>query len=199
MSHTNSTPNFNLPQFVANDTPAWLTDINGAFSDIDTNMASIQNIANTASGTATGASTKADQLDAELDTTNSNVSTVQANLASVTTRVGTLETEYTTVSGDLNTLTSQVEQNTHDISTLEQVQGIATYTHVLQGTIHTLAGDGENGQFFATANYNEGDTFMVNGTVKTVVYQIGGNLPNEYFVTGACVRFVVSGNNIYFF
>lgn len=38
MSHSTSTPNYNLPQFAASDKPAWLTDINGAFSDIDTGM-----------------------------------------------------------------------------------------------------------------------------------------------------------------
>lgn len=41
MSHTNSTPNYNLPEFVSNDKPAWLVDINGAFSDIDTAMKAI--------------------------------------------------------------------------------------------------------------------------------------------------------------
>ena len=38
MSHTNSTANYNLPQFVGTDTPAWLTDVNGAMSAIDTQM-----------------------------------------------------------------------------------------------------------------------------------------------------------------
>ena len=35
MAHTNSTPNYNLPQFLSSDKPAWLTDINNAFYDID--------------------------------------------------------------------------------------------------------------------------------------------------------------------
>lgn len=35
MAHTNSTANYNLPQFLSTDKPAWLTDINNAFYDID--------------------------------------------------------------------------------------------------------------------------------------------------------------------
>lgn len=48
MSHTNSTTNYSLPQFVTTDKPAWLTDINGAMSAIDT---AIKNAAD-AAGTA---------------------------------------------------------------------------------------------------------------------------------------------------
>lgn len=36
MSHTNSTEHYSLPQFVGNDKPSWLTDINNAFEAIDT-------------------------------------------------------------------------------------------------------------------------------------------------------------------
>ena len=48
MSHTNSTTNYGLPQFLTGDKPAWLTDINNAFSDIDTAVYNAQTKANTA-------------------------------------------------------------------------------------------------------------------------------------------------------
>lgn len=48
MSHTNSTTNYGLPQFLTSDKPAWLTDINNAFSDIDTAVYNAQTKANTA-------------------------------------------------------------------------------------------------------------------------------------------------------
>ena len=38
MSHTNSTTNYALPQFLSSDKPAWMADINVAFSDIDAQM-----------------------------------------------------------------------------------------------------------------------------------------------------------------
>ena len=38
MSHTNTTTNYGLPQFLSSDKPAWMADINVAFADIDTQM-----------------------------------------------------------------------------------------------------------------------------------------------------------------
>lgn len=55
MAHTNSTPNYNLPQFVTTDKPAWLTDINGAFSDIDTAIDAAKDAADDAQSDATQA------------------------------------------------------------------------------------------------------------------------------------------------
>ena len=55
MSHTNSTPNYNLPQFVGTDKPTWLNDVNGAFSSIDTQMKANADSATTANTTASTA------------------------------------------------------------------------------------------------------------------------------------------------
>ena len=59
MGHTNSTTNYNLPQFMTTDKPAWLTDINGAFNAIDTGMHNAQTKADTADNNATQALTDA--------------------------------------------------------------------------------------------------------------------------------------------
>ena len=55
MSHTNSTTNYSLPQFVTTDKPAWLTDVNNAYVAIDTGMNNAQTKANTADSNATQA------------------------------------------------------------------------------------------------------------------------------------------------
>ena len=55
MSHTNSTTNYNLPQFVGTDKPTWLNDVNGAFSAIDTQMKANADSATTAGTNATTA------------------------------------------------------------------------------------------------------------------------------------------------
>ena len=48
MSHTNSTTHYSLPQFVTSDKPAWLTDINNAYTAIDTGIYNAQTDATTA-------------------------------------------------------------------------------------------------------------------------------------------------------
>lgn len=55
MSHTNSTTNYNLPQFLPTDKPFWLTDINGAFSTIDTAIDAAKDAADAAQTDATQA------------------------------------------------------------------------------------------------------------------------------------------------
>ena len=55
MSHTNSTTNYSLPQFITTDKPAWLTDINNAFLAIDNGMDAAKDAADNAQGDATQA------------------------------------------------------------------------------------------------------------------------------------------------
>lgn len=55
MSHTNSTTNYGLPQFLTSDKPAWLTDINNAFSDIDAGIKAAKDAGDGAQGDATQA------------------------------------------------------------------------------------------------------------------------------------------------
>lgn len=68
MSHTNSTTNYNLPQFVGSDKPTWLTDVNGAMSAIDAQMKLNADSATTAGTDATTANTSIGTL-ANLTTT----------------------------------------------------------------------------------------------------------------------------------
>lgn len=52
MSHTNTTTNYGLPQFLSSDNPAWMADINVAFSDIDGQMKTNADAASAAQTTA---------------------------------------------------------------------------------------------------------------------------------------------------
>lgn len=68
MSHSNSTANYNLPQFVGGDKPTFLGDINSAYTQIDAQMkvnadgvASATGLANTAQETASEAQASAEQ------------------------------------------------------------------------------------------------------------------------------------------
>lgn len=55
MGHTNSTTNYSLPQFTSTDKPAWLTDVNSAYSAIDTAIKNAQDAGDNAQGDATQA------------------------------------------------------------------------------------------------------------------------------------------------
>lgn len=111
MSHTNSTANYNLPQFVGTDKPAWLGDINPAMSAIDTAIKTASDNASSAS-TGTTANTSAigdltnltttaktnlvsaiNELDSDLGTTSTQVSTNTGNIGNLQTSVNSLGTD----------------------------------------------------------------------------------------------------------
>ena len=66
MSHTNSTANYSLPQFINTDKPAWLTDVNNAYAAIDTAIKAASDAAVTADGKATSAATTANAADLKI-------------------------------------------------------------------------------------------------------------------------------------
>lgn len=83
MGHTNSTPNYNLPQFLTTDKPAWLTDINGAFSAIDTGIDAAKDAADAAQGDATQALTDAGNASTAASTADAKGSGAVASIAPV--------------------------------------------------------------------------------------------------------------------
>ena len=95
MSHTNSTTHYNLPQFLTSDKPAWLTDINNAFSDIDTAVYNAQSKANTADTNASQA-----LLDASDAATAASTADAKGGGA-VASMADTFQTTETYAVGDL--------------------------------------------------------------------------------------------------
>ena len=94
MSSTNHTTNYNLPQFLGADKPAWLGDINPAFSAIDTQMKANDTKAQkgvddaaTAKGRADDAYTLADGAKTDAGTAQGTANTAIANASAVNTKV----------------------------------------------------------------------------------------------------------------
>lgn len=96
MSHTNSTANYKLPQFLSTDKPAWIADINPAMLAIDENLKVASD--NASSGLAQAESamqtaTAANELAGEANDTATSALTKATNA----------ETSITDVSNKLNT------------------------------------------------------------------------------------------------
>lgn len=82
MSHTNSTTNYNLPQFVGTDKPTWLNDVNGAFASIDAQM-------KLNADSATSASTSATTANNAIGTLTNLETTAKTDLVSAVNEVNT--------------------------------------------------------------------------------------------------------------
>ena len=98
MSHTNSTANLSLPQFIGTDKPTWLSDVNGAFAAIDSYagsndaaLAIVDGKADTAIGDASSAVTTA-----------TNAATTAGNAATTATNANTIAGNALTVANGIN-------------------------------------------------------------------------------------------------
>ena len=99
MSHTNTTANYNLPQFTGTDKPSWLTDVNGAMTSIDTQMKANADANTTTAGdlsTLTGRVTTAEEnittLGSQLSTTANVASNASTTATNANTKATALET-----------------------------------------------------------------------------------------------------------
>lgn len=118
MSHTNSTSNYNLPQFVGSDTPGWLTDVNGAMSDIDAAIYARQQ----------GVATNANNITA-LD---SRLTSAEGSIATAGTNITDLQTDMTALEGTVSSNTTAIGNNTANISALNTlVSGLSAKMPVI--------------------------------------------------------------------
>lgn len=118
--HTNSTTNYELPQFIGTDKPQWLTDINQAFLAIDTNLYSASSsatLANTSIGTLSDLTTTAktdlvsaiNEVDSDLGTLSTTVANHTTAIGDNTTAIGTLANLTTTAKTDLVSAVNEVD------------------------------------------------------------------------------------------
>ena len=116
MGSTNFTPNYNLPQFIGTDKPAWLTDVNTAFSNIDTAIKNAADDASNAVSTAGSASSAASGAVNSVNTLNTQINTPGTGLAAQVSAQGTDITDIkneigtTPLTTVAQTLTGAVEE-----------------------------------------------------------------------------------------
>lgn len=151
MSHTNSTTNYNLPQFVGTDKPAWLGDINPAMASIDTAIKNAKDAGDTADGKATQAQTEVDALENTVGTLN--------------TTVGTLSTTVTAQGGDINTNATNISTLNTKLNTLINKFDISDYNVIT--TVSALANVATLACTLTLAQNSDGSLFKLYGTLYT--------------------------------
>lgn len=118
MGHTNSTVNYNLPQFVGTDKPSWLGDVNGAFLAIDTAIAAAKAQADSAAGGVAGLQTVVGGHTTQIGTLTDTVTAQGGTLNSVTALIGngTPTTTDQTIIGAINELASIAEAGSVEVT-----------------------------------------------------------------------------------
>lgn len=124
---TNKTPNYGLPIFIGSDKPSWLTDWNGAMTEIDSLLKEIAT-----NGSAN--STQIEGLKTSLETANNAITALQEGLSTTTENT----TKNTTDIGTLNSSMSGVQDDLIAQNTL--VKTLSTTVATLSETVSRLEG-----------------------------------------------------------
>lgn len=102
MAFTNQTPNYGLPQWIGTDKPTYLSDQNGAYLTIDTQLKSIEieatdakGIASAAQGAANTALSTSQSNSSAIVTINNTITTVQSNQTTLENTVNTVQSNQT--------------------------------------------------------------------------------------------------------
>lgn len=109
MSYTNKTPNYNLPQYVADDKPTYLGDFNKAMLDIDTNMKAIDNKATSSVATANTANATATEALETATDAQANVSNAQTLATEAKQLATTANTTANTANTNASTANTKAE------------------------------------------------------------------------------------------
>lgn len=135
MGSTNKTAHYELPQFVANDKPSWLGDVNQAMEAIDTGIYG-------AKSSADGAQTTANNAVAGVQTANTRMDGMQTQLDTVATQANQTATA-------VNQHTSSIATNSANINTLNSRMGNTDISDIGDGTvtgaIEAISGGGGGG------------------------------------------------------
>lgn len=135
MGHTNSTVNYNLPQFVGTDKPSWLSDVNGAFLAIDTAIAAAKTTADSAAGGVASLQNTVGSHTTQIGTLTDTVTAQGGTLNSVTALIGngTPTTTDQTIIGAINEINAEVNPGSVSVT----ADGVKTYAELLN-TLHDL-------------------------------------------------------------
>lgn len=140
MGSTNKTAHYELPQFVANDKPSWLGDVNEAMEAIDAGIYGAKSSADGAQQTANNAVAGVQSAGTRMDGIQTQLDTVATQANQTATTVAGHTSSIATNSANINTLNSRMGST--DISAI----GDGTVT----GAINAIAQGGGGSSAYPT-------------------------------------------------
>ena len=134
--HTNSTENYDLPQFVGTDKPTWLGDFNTAMSTIDTAVGTNASAITSLGTRVTSAEGIASQASTDVAGLTSTVNTLSGNVQSVTTTANNAQSTATSALNTANTANGKADTNATNIGDLTDLE--TTVKTDLVSAVNTL-------------------------------------------------------------
>lgn len=175
MSHTGSTTNYNLSQFVGTDKPAWLTDYNGDMTAIDAQM-KLNSTAATTAGTNAG-------------TALTNIGTLTDLTTSIKTSavaaINEVDAHADTAQATANSASSTASAASASITALTAYLGLTNTAQISSANISISAGSINQKEMSYASN--------AAGTLgKLYGYLYGVTIPSASTITISSLPFSVS-------
>ena len=131
MSFTNQTQHYGLPQWVGEDKPTFLVDMNNAYAKIDEELYNASAESASALQLASSANNKGDTVLQNLSETNEEVSRVNSEIVMLKGSCTTVENRVTQLEGGSGSVSTQLQALQNDVNLLKSVdnsvkQDIAT-------------------------------------------------------------------------
>lgn len=148
MSYTNKTPNYDLPQYTADDKPTYLGDFNKAMLDIDTAMKNNENLASSANSNSENASTTAQEALTSATQASKDASEAKASIAQVSTIANNAQTTATnaqTTASSANTTATNAQSLAETANSTAQTAN--STSDAVQSSLQTLSNDISNWYF----------------------------------------------------
>lgn len=116
MAHTNSTDNYNLPQWVGTDKPTFLGDFNGAFAAIDAQMKVNADGIVTADDKAENATTLANDAQDDVDALTTRVATAESDIDANSARISVHDTDIANITQSITTINTALNNKQDTIT-----------------------------------------------------------------------------------
>ena len=142
MSATNSTPNYQLPQYIGTDVPSYLGDFNKAMLDIDTAIKGVDNKATSAEGSVATANANASEALENAQSASTKADTAQATATQAQSTANSANSTAGTANSTANTA---LETAQSALQTANNAQTTANQTNTDIGNWVQPSNVGANG------------------------------------------------------
>ena len=145
MSYTNKTPNFELPQYVADDKPSYLGDFNQAMLKIDTDMKTIDNKATEAQSTSSNANSTATEALSTAQSASTSASSANTTATQAKQMAQNAQTDATnaiSTANSANTSANEAKENASGANNMaENAQSLAQSAKSVADTANSKANE----------------------------------------------------------
>lgn len=170
MSHTNTTANYNLPQFTGTDKPSWLTDVNGAMTSIDTQMK-----ANADANTTTAGDLST--LAGRVTTAEENITSQGSTLQTVSNVASSASTTATNAKNSVDSLAEYFKLNNTQSATVTPSGATVSASSVRTASNSAGTMGKIYGQIIAKVTNASGATFKIQTPFRpSAGFKVQGNL-----------------------